>query len=236
MTDDRTPETTPTPSPSATDLPRSNPDRQGASARRRLLVAAVVGVLVGAGAATVGPWEIALLVGWIAVSLVLVVWIWLAIRRLDAERTAQHAVREDPSVGWTDVLLLSASVASLAGVGLVFARAGGGSGTELVGLVALGVGSVALSWALVHVTFTLRYARLYYSGSDGGIDFNQDEPPSYLDFAYVAFTLGMTFQVSDTDLKTPAIRHTALRHALLSYLFGSVILASIINLVAGLTR
>jgi uncharacterized membrane protein len=195
----------------------------------------VVGVVVGAAAAAVGPWETAVLVGWIAVSLVLVVWIWLAIHHLDAERTAQNAVREDPSVGWTDVLLLTASVASLAGVGLVFSRAAG-SGAGLVGLVALGVGSVALSWALVHITFTLRYARLYYSGSDGGIDFNQDEPPCYLDFAYLAFTLGMTFQVSDTDLKTPAVRHTALRHALLSYLFGSVILASIINLVAGLMR
>jgi len=42
----------------------------------------------------------------------------------------------------------------------------------------------------------------------------------------------MTFQVSDTDLKTHAIRATALRHALLSYLFGS---ATMINLVVGIS-
>jgi uncharacterized membrane protein len=94
--------------------------------------------------------------------------------------------------------------------------------------------SVVLSWTLLHTLFTLRYARLYYEGADGGIEFNQTEPPSYGDFAYLAFTLGMTFQVSDTNLKTHLIRMTALRHGLLSYLFGSVILATMINLVAGL--
>jgi uncharacterized membrane protein len=64
--------------------------------------------------------------------------------------------------------------------------------------------------------------------------FNQNVPSRYSDFAYLAFTIGMTFQVSDTDLKTPAIRSTALRQALLSYLFGAVILATTINPVAGL--
>jgi uncharacterized membrane protein len=68
------------------------------------------------------------------------------------------------------------------------------------------------------------------------VDFNQDDPPRYADFAYLAFTIGMTFQVSDTDLKTTEIRATALRHALLSYLFGSVILAATINLIAGLAH
>ena len=50
----------------------------------------------------------------------------------------------------------------------------------------------------------------------------------------MAFTIGMAFQVSDTPLETPSIRAAALRHALLSYLFGAVILAVAINLIAGL--
>ena len=94
--------------------------------------------------------------------------------------------------------------------------------------------TVALSWLVVHTVFTLRYAMLYYTGKDGGVNFNQPTPPRYSDFAYLAFTIGMTFQVSDTDLETPAIRATALRQALLSYLFGAVILGTTINLVAGL--
>ncbi len=70
---------------------------------------------------------------------------------------------------------------------------------------------------MVHTVYTLRYARFSYSGSDGGVSFNQDEPACYADFAYPAFTLGMTFQVSDTDISDTAIRRTALKQALLSY-------------------
>jgi uncharacterized membrane protein len=103
-------------------------------------------------------------------------------------------------------------------------------------LIAICVGSVALSWATVHTIFTLRYARTYYEAPDGGIDFNEDDPPTYLDFAYLAFTIGMTFQVSDTNLTIKPIRRTALRHALLSYLFGAVIVALSINVVASLLQ
>jgi uncharacterized membrane protein len=82
--------------------------------------------------------------------------------------------------------------------------------------------------------FTSHYARLYYSHPAGGIDFNQAAPPRYSDFAYLAFTVGMTFQVSDTSLQTAAARAAVLRQALLSYLLGAVILATTINLLAGL--
>jgi uncharacterized membrane protein len=94
--------------------------------------------------------------------------------------------------------------------------------------------SVVISWLVVHTLFTLRYALVYYTGNERGVDFNQTAPPRYTDFAYLAFTVGMTFQVSDTTLTTHAIRSTALRHALLSYLFGSLILAATVNLVASL--
>jgi uncharacterized membrane protein len=95
---------------------------------------------------------------------------------------------------------------------------------------------VALSWAMVHTIFTLRYARDYYVGEpDGGVDFNDGARPRYSDFAYLAFTIGMTFQVSDTPLQGHAIRRDALRHALLSFVFSTGILATTVNLVASLT-
>ena len=68
------------------------------------------------------------------------------------------------------------------------------------------------------------------------MDFNEKDRARYSDFAYLAFTIGMTYQVSDTNLSTRQIRATALRHALLSYLFGAIIIAAAINLVAGLAR
>jgi uncharacterized membrane protein len=102
--------------------------------------------------------------------------------------------------------------------------------------VGLGVGSVIISWAVVHTIFTLRYARLYYLDVDGGVDFHQLGAPRFSDFAYMAFTIGMTFQVSDTEVNTPTFRAYILRHALLSYLFGTVIVALTINLLAGLGK
>jgi uncharacterized membrane protein len=152
----------------------------------------------------------------------------------DARATAQRATVTDPDRALTDLLLLSAAVASLVAVGFVLVRTGQQHGTQELLRVGLGLVSVVLSWALVHTVFTLRYAQLYYAGDDGGIDFNQADPPTYADFAYLAFTIGMTFQVSDTSLRSRVIRRTALRHALLSYLFGTGILATTINLVASL--
>jgi uncharacterized membrane protein len=93
-----------------------------------------------------------------------------------------------------------------------------------------------LSWTLVHTVFTLKYARLYYSGDVGGISFNETEAPEYSDFAYLAFTIGMTFQVSDTNIETKPIRRTALRHALMSFPLGAVIIATSINLISGLAK
>jgi uncharacterized membrane protein len=68
----------------------------------------------------------------------------------------------------------------------------------------------------------------------GGIDFKSgsDYAPDYRDFAYVAFVVGMTFQVSDTDITRRQIRRTVLQHSLLAYLFGAVIIAVVINIVA----
>jgi uncharacterized membrane protein len=134
----------------------------------------------------------------------------------------------------SELIVLSAGVALLAAVGLVLIRAGSAMGGTKAYLIALGVLSVALSWVMVHTVFTLRYARTYYLQPRGGIDFNESDPPTYLDFAYLALTIGMTFQVSDTNLTSKPIRRIALVHAALSYLFGAVIVALVINVVASL--
>jgi uncharacterized membrane protein len=100
----------------------------------------------------------------------------------------------------------------------------------------VGLFSVVLSWTIVHTVFMLRYARAYYSEPTGGVEFNEAEPPTYLDFSYLSFTMGMTYQVSDTDITSKRVRRIALQHALLSYLFGAVLLAIAINVVATLLK
>jgi uncharacterized membrane protein len=197
-------------------------------------IAASVGVVAGAVAATFTFWQAATLIGWDVGAIVFLAWIWWAVAMLDAEESRTHASREDPSLRLTELIVLTAGVALLAAVGVALLRAGSSSGATKAYLIALGVFSVALSWGLVHTVFTLRYARSYYQAPVGGIDFNEDDPPTYLDFAYLALTIGMTFQVSDTNVTTKAIRRIALGHALLSYLYGAVIVALVINVVSSL--
>jgi uncharacterized membrane protein len=208
----------------------------GASAATRVGAAAAAGVCAGALASLPGSWQIGTLVGWNAAAVVYVVWSWATTWHRDPPATARLALREDPGRATADALLLVASVASVLAVALAVTAGGTGGPGARDSRAALAVVSVALSWTVVQTVFTSHYARLYYRRPAGGIDFNQQAPPRYSDFAYLAFTIGMTFQVSDTDLETSALRAAALRHALLSYLLGAVILATTINLVAGLLR
>jgi uncharacterized membrane protein len=203
--------------------------------RTRLLTASGLALLAGLITAWFAAWPFALVAGWAVAAANFTGWVWLAIWPMDAASTQTHATREDPSRTATDLLLLAATVVSLIDVGYVLVRASHSNGSARVWLAGLAVMSVALSWLVVHTLFTLRYARVYYGGTPGGIDFNQSDPPCYSDFAYLAMSIGMTYQVSDTDLTTHAMRATALRHALLSFLFGSVILGTTINLIVSLS-
>jgi len=155
---------------------------------------------------------------------------WASIGRMTPLQTAGHATREVPG-GWTVHLLLTvAALASLAGIVVLIlqppdSRIAAAAGSLLV---------VVASWATVQTLHALRYAREFYRVGDG-VDFHMAEAPSYADFAYMAFTVGMSFAISDTDLTTPAMRKIALGHALLAYLFGTVFLAALVNILASLS-
>jgi len=198
----------------------------------RILVAAVLGVGVALAVGNTVGWRFAI-AGWVVTAGVYVAWTRLLLGGMDAEQTCKYATREDPTRLVADVVIVSASVASLGGVGYVVA-AGSHTGAKALAAAVLGILTVAASWFAVHTLFTVHYARLYYSDKPGGINFHDPEPPRFRDFAYVAFTVGMTFQVSDTEIGLTRIRATVLRHALLSYLLGAVVLAVTINLIAGL--
>jgi len=202
-------------------------------ARTRLAVAVACGVVGFAVIMVFGAWQVALLGGWSVVGLVFAGWAIGSLWTLDASDTERVATREDSSRAVADVLLLLAETASLAAIGVGLAKASSSKGAAQGLITALAVFAIVVSWAVVHTVFALRYAGLYYRAG-GGVDFNEDAKPDYRDFAYLALTIGMTFQVSDTDLKSKAIRRTAIRHALISYLFGAVVVAMVINVVAGL--
>ena len=203
-------------------------------ALRRVLFALVIGLAAGGVSALFLPWQGATLLGWDLAATIYLVGVWSRVLPMNAAACSEHALREDPSHALADSVILVAAIAELASVGLILVKVANAHGGMKAFLLTIGVLSVVLAWGAVHTMFTLRYARIYYAGTAGGIDFNEKSPPDYVDFAYLAFTIGMTFQVSDTDLTSKAVRRTALRHALISFLFGAVIIGLVINVVASL--
>jgi uncharacterized membrane protein len=204
----------------------------GVSTMRRVLVVLLPAIAAALAVDWFSGWRYGLLAGWMIGATAFVAWTLLTLWPMNAAQTAAHANRDDPGRGTLDVLVLGAAVASLGAVAILLLDKADNSALDAV----LSFGSIILAWLAVHTVYTTRYAGLYYSGEPGGIDFNEDDPPQYSDFAYLAFTIGMTFQVSDTNLQTKQIRQTLLRHALLSFLFVAVILGATINLVAGLAN
>lgn len=207
------------------------------TARTKLLIGLAVGVVAAGVTALLGQGRLALLVGWDLTALTFCTMMWRSMWPMDPEGTRAHSQRDNPGRQTTDLVLVVAGLASLVAVGLVLLGASNADGSTKFVEAVLATISVFVSWTTIHTVYAARYASLYYEGAPGGIDFNQDdERPDYRDFAYLAFTLGMTFQVSDTDLQTKPIRRTALHHALISFPLGTVIIASMINLVSGLAK
>lgn len=175
-------------------------------------------------------WATAGLIAWVAAALVFLIWTWASIWSLAPQDIKDVAAREDGSRPVRDLALILISAGTLMAVALVIFRAHQNPPPRIV----LGVACIAVSWLVLNTVFTLRYARLYYLEPRGGVDFNQEDLPTFPDFAYLAFTIGMCFQVSDTSLQKTEIRATALRHGLTSFVFDAVIIGVTVNVVAGL--
>lgn len=203
---------------------------------KRLLIAAAVGIVGGICVALAGGMRLAPVVAWDIAAAVYLAWTWWAVAGLGPAETKTHAVREDPGRKVADMVVLAASVVSLAAVVFLVINGAQQEGALRAIDLTLGLVTIVVSWFLVHTIYMLKYARLYYRRPEGDVDFNERQAPQYTDFAYVAFTLGMTYQVSDTDIKTKAMRKTIIRHTLLSYLYGTVIIAATINTLASLSK
>ncbi|MCG7424050.1 DUF1345 domain-containing protein [Kocuria rhizophila] len=174
--------------------------------------------------------SLSLLVGMCTISLLYVVVSAGVLWPMDPERTRYNAGREDFHPVIQEVMGVTLAVASLVTVISLLVAGSHQSRTLAAGL---GLVTIFLAWGVLHLLYGTRYAHEYFRDPKGGIDFNNEDAPRYVDFLYLAFTLGMTFAVSDTNLSHTGLRAIALRHCLLSYVFSTVILAATVNLVMG---
>jgi uncharacterized membrane protein len=167
-----------------------------APAMRRAVIVGSIGLIVAFVLMWFVPRGLAVVAGWDSAALAFLVSVWSIIVRADSGHVVQLAKREDETRGSATVLLLGASVASLLGVGFALILAGRQSGPLQVLLVGVAVLTVLLSRTVVNTVFTLRYADQTAASGDASISFGDadgSEGPTYRDFAYVAFTIGMCY-------------------------------------------
>lgn len=195
----------------------------------RFIVAVVAGVAAALLTGFLLEWQLAPLAGWDVFAVVLVGLILADFANDTAADTAKMARKDAINYSLLDGIVLLTSLASIGAEVVLISGKNAGTSHIIFGLI-----SILLSWIVVHVLFSLRYAMLYYNDEEGGIDFNSKERPRFSDFAYLAFTIGMTYQVSDTAITDHKIRRAALMHAIISFVFGVMIIASTINFVVSL--
>src|SRR4051794_29473951 len=202
---------------------------------RRALVCVGLGAVAGVVAALAVAPSLGPLVAWCTAGLVALVWVWRICWRLDSAGTERLA-REESVSPVTDDAIIAACLASIGAVVVALVQSRNQTGDAVsVALVILGVVGTIVAWALVNTVYAFKYARMYFlDHHEGGFDFKQETRPTYSDFAYFAFTIGMSFAVSEVEPTSSGTSRKALPHALLSYLFGTILIAVAINLVTNL--
>jgi len=197
--------------------------------RWRLALSAIFGVSALLVVNALWNPSYSLLIAWSVTAFVYSISTAAAVWPMGPEQTAEYAHSESPRRFSVHILLLGAATAALVGVVMMLVH----PNTSPLEAAVITLLTVTSAWTVIQVIYILRYAREYYI-TGGGVDFNMATDPQYSDFAYVAFTIGMTFQASDTIFTNSKIRKIALGHALLTYIFGTVFLASIVNVLASL--
>ncbi len=202
----------------------------------RLTISACAGALIYALAAPHLARSAAGLLGWDAAGLTLLVFAWILFATANASLTQARAAAEDPGRRLVYAIVVLTSVVSILAATVLVGTVHGLDSGSKHWMAPLCLLAVVLAWALTHTAFTLRYAHLYYredSEGVGGVDFPGQNAPTYFDFAYFAFTVGMCFQVSDACVSSPQIRRSVLLHAIISFAYNSILFAFVLNLVFG---
>jgi uncharacterized membrane protein len=210
------------------------------NARLRLTISTGVAVVVWF--ATHGRVHLATenLATWDAFALSLLALAWLAILTTPQPEIRRQVKKQDVAGPWIFGFVVVAACAGLFAVVFLFHGDKNGPTTLRIVHILLTLFAVISSWALVHTVFGLHYAHTFYGdGEDpnrhaGGLDFPSEPLPDYTDFAYFSFVIGMTFQVSDVQVTSRALRKMVLVHGILSFAFNTIILALTINTVSSL--
>ena len=182
-----------------------------------------------------GSWTDAAAMGFDLAALVFLLSLWPLRRDTSAQALRRHS--QENNANRVMVLLITTllTLVIMAAISGELAAAKGGDRIALGKLI----GTLGLIWLFANSVYALHYAHAFYAGDEeegsdrGGIAFPDTVTPGYSDFAYFAFTLGMTFQTSDVQITAPAVRRIALLHSFAAFVFNIGVIAFTINALGG---
>jgi len=187
-------------------------------------------------------WELSFLSGWILALGSYLVLLGIVIFTADATRTRERISQVDPTRWFLLIVLSLVALLGNMSVAIILTAVGERSALHARLFLALSVMAVILSWFLLHTAFGQHYARLYYEDTDrhgrafpGGLRrgfiFPGTPEPTYEDFLYISFAIGLTYAMSDVDVTNEVQRRTVLIHSVISFFFYSTVLGVVLNAI-----
>lgn len=185
-----------------------------------------------------------IILSWLSCASVIIITDWLIILSSHPREMRKIARLRDSNRFMILLFIITGSCVSLFAIIFLLKASKSDHHGDVTHLVMLAIGSVIVSWWMLHTVFTMSYAHMYYTATPdpddaendviGGLQFPDEKNPDYLDFVYFSFVVGMTFQVSDVEIASRPIRRLVLLHGLISFAFNTAIVALSINVVSGL--
>jgi uncharacterized membrane protein len=211
-------------------------DASGITRHWRLGAGVVAGAAGWVGAQRLGwPGAAPMLAGWVGGAVVFLGLTWRLFLTADEARVRARAALEDEKTPVILVVILAAVVASLGGIVMAMIESKTGTSFEKSLVAALAGLTLVSSWLVLQTVFVVHYAHRHFGGAKTEVfGFSGDPPKSYLDFVYLSFCIGATFQVSDMTVNTTRLRNLITAHAAAAYFYNTAILALGINIIAGL--
>jgi uncharacterized membrane protein len=194
----------------------------------RFIAFVIAALVVGLAASTVLPWSRAAMVGFDAGAVLFLLLIFPVLwREQTAAQMKRYARDNDANRVMLLVITSLVSIIVLTTVAVELASKGKPD-------IVLVIVTLTLAWLFANLVYALHYAHLYYlEDKPGGLGFAGEDDPDYADFIYFAFTLGMTFQTSDTDVETRRLRRIVTLHSLAAFVFNIGVIAFTINILGG---
>jgi uncharacterized membrane protein len=191
---------------------------------------------------SVGWWEVSFLVGWILCLTSYLVLLGIVILNANGPMTQERVSKDKPQRMALLALTIFVSIFGTGVAGFLLTAVGKHPHGHSRLLLTLSVLAVLLAWFDLHTAFGQHYARLYYQGKNihgqpfkegmrKGFVFPGADQPTYLDFLYIAFTLALTYSLSDVNVRSELMRRTVLLRSLAPFFFYSMVLAGVLNAV-----